>query len=111
MLHFQGLVRAKWTVKLTRSFKIPLQKEEILKCQKIAFRKGQLEKLKRFVKFVVYLYVLCWFTSPISSDAPLNDFQFFKSLSQYCEIDLIAANSAMKAFRKHLSYLTEEMIP
>ena len=65
------------------------------------FGKGQQEKIKRFVKFVVFCYIPWWLTAPVSSSAPKNDHLFF----YYKTIDSVIANEALRRFGNHMWYL------
>ena len=56
------------------------------------FRKGQLEKIRRFVKFVVFCYIPWWLTAPIPSSAPKNDQLLMNSFLHYKNVDEVIAN-------------------
>ena len=75
------------------------------------FRKGQLEKIRRFVKFVVFCYIPWWLTAPIPSSAPKNDQLLMNSFLHYKNVDEVIANEALLRFGAHMWYLTEELIP
>ena len=74
------------------------------------FSRGQLPKLKRFVQFVVFCYVPWWLTSPIASAAPNHDLCLINNVILYDAVDSVISNAALKAFRNHLWYLTEELV-
>lgn len=68
----------------------------------------QLGKLREFVDFSSTIYSRWWATCSNAVDAPYNDLQFYKSLIQYREVNTAVAESALKAFQRHLWYLTGE---
>ena len=69
----------------------------------------QQEKIHRFVKFVVFWYILSWMTASVSSSAPKNDQLFKNSLFDYKTIDNVIANEALRRFGNHMWYLREEL--
>jgi hypothetical protein len=50
-------------------------------------------------------------TSSNAVDAPWNDLNLFHSLLKYKSVNSVVSDSAVKAFKSHLWYLTEEMVP
>ena len=74
------------------------------------FGRGQLSKLQHFVQFVVFCYVPWWLTSPVPASAPKNDQLLINSFLEYCKVDVEIANTALKSFKNHLWYLTEELV-
>ena len=70
---------------------------------------GQLEKLERFLKFAVLIYIPWWFLAPIPQNALKNDLELIVKSRNFpnktCE------NAAIKATSRHLWYLTEELAP
>ena len=80
-------------------------------CLGKVFGRGQLEKIRRFVKFVIFCYIPWWLTTPISFSAPKYDQLLIKSFFEYQEVDNTLANAALTIFGKHLWYLTEELVP
>lgn len=69
-----------------------------------------LECLRRFCLFVSLIYIKFWIWSPLAVDAPSNDIQFLKELDQYHQIDQDIAEEALVAFKRHLTYLSDELI-
>ena len=70
----------------------------------------QFEKLLKFVKFVVYIYLRYWFAATLTSQAPRNDLAFFKSAVHYKTVDEVISKSAVHALRLHTWYLTEDLV-
>ena len=59
---------------------------------------------------MVYIYIEQWFAAPLPTQAPLNDLTFYKKLVQYSTVDRGISDAAVKAFKGHLWYLTEDLI-
>ena len=74
------------------------------------FASGQHKKIKRFVQFFIFCYVSWWLTAPVPASAPSNDLMLINNLIQYRKIDEVCANAALRAFSRHLWYLTEELV-
>ena len=72
------------------------------------FGVGQLYKFKRFVNLCLEVYIPTQF---IVFSAALNDFNRLIDFSNYIDIDKIIGISALKAFKNHLWYLVEELVP
>jgi len=51
-----------------------------------------------------------WLRCKKAVDAPWNDLQLFKQLMQYEILNKIISQSAVRAFGRHLWYLTSEMV-
>ncbi|CAL4178542.1 unnamed protein product [Meganyctiphanes norvegica] len=75
------------------------------------FCSGQQEKIKQFVQFFKFCYVPWWLTAPVSAAAPSNDILLINSLIHYRNLDRLCADATMKAFSRHMWYLTEELVP
>lgn len=69
------------------------------------------ENLEKFSMFVSMLYIRFWNRSSILFDAAVNDFNFIKEIESYKLIDPAVANVAMLAMKRHLYYMSEELIP
>ena len=111
--NFPGAMsKARWMAKLLYAIKMILLASKIAELPKGSiFARGQLPKLQRFVQFVIFCYVPWWLTSPVPSSAPKNDQLLLNSLIEYKDLDSSVADVALKAFGKHLWYLTEELVP
>ena len=68
-------------------------------------------KLIQFTNFCVFVYVPWWITSPLASQAPMNDIKFMQQLFAYDGVDSSCASAALNAVSRHLWYLTGELIP
>ena len=108
-----ALSRARWMSKMIYCIKLDLLgtkiEEELPKGE--VFGSGQLQKVKKFVKFVVFCYIPWWLTCPVAAASPSNDLIFLKDLIKYQETDEISAITAFNAFSNHFWYLTEELVP
>ena len=71
----------------------------------------QASKIRSFTNFATFIYSQWWLTCPSAADALWNDLELYKNLSHYSLYDKHVSNSALKALRRHLWYLTEEMVP
>lgn len=72
---------------------------------------GQLEKLKEFVQFIVYIYVPWCLVSPVPSSAPFNDLKMLSDIQVYKRINNTFAQGGFKGLGLQMWYLTEELIP
>ena len=52
-----------------------------------------------------------WLTCSIAVDAPWNDLNLYRKLLLYSDVNALISASAIKAMKRHLWYLTEEMVP
>lgn len=66
--------------------------------------------LERFCNFVALIYTKYWNQSPNAADAPFNDLKLLKDLDTYRQIDPEVADSALKAYQRHLWYLGDELV-
>lgn len=66
--------------------------------------------LERFCIFVALIYTKHWnrCTNPV--DAPYNDLKLMKELDAYKEIDREIADVAARAHKRHLWYLSDELV-
>jgi len=105
--------KARWMAKLLYCLKMVLLSKKIEKelPQGAVFVKGQLQKIIKFVKFVIINYVKWWMSCSIAQDAPVNDLQLINKLLSYKEIDNKLATVALQSLGKHLWYLTAELTP
>ena len=108
-----ALHKAKWMGKLLYSIKICLLEKHIetLPPGTVVSSAQQASKIRSFANFATLIYSQWWLTCPSAVDAPWNDLELYKNLSHYSLYDKHVSNSALKALRRHLWYLTEEMIP
>lgn len=66
--------------------------------------------LERFNMFVALIYTKFWNRCSNSADAPFNDLQLLKELDLYKEIDAEISQAALDALKRHLWYLSDELI-
>lgn len=106
-----AISKARWMSKVIYATDIFLLTPKILtelpKGEILAPRQAEL--IERFVKFVALIYVKWWVNCPLPADCPINDLEFLKSIQEYP--DNVIALAAEKAFRNHLWYLTQELVP
>ena len=96
--------------KISYSVKIVLFNKDITDNGFAVLGKGQLDKLKKFVQFIIFCYVPWWITSSVTSAAPTSDLQLINNIHEYSIVDSITAGAALDAMRRHTWYLTEEMV-
>lgn len=107
-----ALHKARWMAKLIYCLKICLFETQIQDLPSGTITaKHQGKKLTEFVTFATLVYSTWWMQCSISVDAPWNDLLLYKKLLRYQELNTIVASSALKAFSRHLWYLTGELIP
>ena len=88
-------------------------------CWKIQYWNWHLEPLQldnscwkcRNLLYLLPLYSSWWFKCECVVDAPWNDLQLYHKMLEYEGIDPAVARSAIRAFDRHLWYLTAEMVP
>lgn len=114
-VHFRrpgALHKARWMAKLIYSLKIALTENSIAQLPPGTITsRQQLPKIRAFVTFVTHVYCVWWLTCKKTVDAPWNDLQLYKRLLQYESVDKNISQSAIRAFSRHMWYLTAEMIP
>lgn len=64
-----------------------------------------------FGLFASLVYIEAWIKAPVTTDAPVNDLQLYRSLQLYRNTNQTIADAATKALLRHLCYLGEEMMP
>ena len=108
-LHKPGAThKARWMGKLLYSLKIVLLEKHVVDVKIVS--KTQLAKIKRFVTFVIFVYVPWWYTCANSTAAPANDLLLINNIRRFTEIDATIGNAALKAMQNHLWYLVPEMV-
>ena len=108
LLKCGAISTARWMAKIIFGIKIVLIWPKIKHLGIIS--EYQFEKLLKFVKFVVYIYLRYWFAATLTSQAPRNDLAFFKSAVHYKTVDEVISKSAVHALRLHTWYLTEDLV-
>ena len=104
-----AISRARWMAKVIYSLKIVLLSTQIQHLNIIS--NSILQELIRFTNFCVLVYVPWWITSPVASEAPINDLNFMQQLFAYADIDKVCSSTALSSLSRHLWYLTGELVP
>lgn len=99
-----ALHRARWMAKILYILKIFLYRKQL------NVEKKEVQKLERFLVFVVTIYIEHWFKCQSPSRAPRNDLNLLKSLINYKKTDKIVAEAALLSFSRHLWYISETLI-
>ena len=90
------------------SLKIVLLQSQLdIDCEK-------LKRLKQFADFVACYYAPNWFRCPLPAEAPRIDLEFMKKMIALSKSEgnmQEIAKVVLKAMRRHLWYLTEELVP
>ena len=63
-----------------------------------------------FACFIVHIYCGWWFTCTSATLAPWVDLKLYKNLLDYRVINVDVAKSAILALKRHLWYLTPEIV-
>ena len=104
--------KARWMAKLLYAIKIILLQDHILQLpQGTVTTPQQLTRLRDFVLFATIIYSSWWMTCSSATDAPWNDLTLYKKLLAYDAVNATVSQSAIRALKRHLWYLTQEMIP
>jgi len=107
-----ALHKARWMAKLIYSIKICLFEQQIRELPRGTITTSQqILKLRNFVNFVTLVYSSWWMSCDSVKDAPWNDLKFYQSILAYAVVNPEISQSAIRAFKRHLWYLTAEMIP
>ena len=107
-----ALHKARWMAKLLYSLKIILLSEKINELPKgSVFGSGQFRKLVEFTQFFTFCYIPWWISCPLPAAAPTNDIKLLETLYSFKQQNTKISTSAIKAFKNHLWYLTQELIP
>ena len=100
-----AIINCRWMVKCIYVAKI------LAFSDKLNLDDGVFDGLHRFAVFCALYYVPHWLTTPHAIDAPANDLQFLKHMTEFQSIDAGIATTATAALNRHLWYLTEELAP
>jgi hypothetical protein len=66
--------------------------------------------LKEICLFFVLVYVRFWFEAPATSDAGVNDLEFYNTMCLYKSFNEQIADAALTKFGRHLWYLSGELV-
>ena len=104
--YFKGFLKpgamhkARWMSKILFSIKIVLLNEKIAELPKGAvFGRDQLDKVMRFVQFIIFCYVPWWLRAPVAASAPSSDLNLINDVIDFKKLDSDIASSALKAFK------------
>lgn len=75
-----------------------------------SFPEFELKELRRFITFILRVYIKYWFTCQIPTIAPKNDLNLLKELVQYNSVDSRLGNILVQKFIQHGWYLSESLI-
>ena len=78
--------------------------------KKLVFEEEALEKLWRFGRYAVLLYVPYFLLSSSGRDAAVHDLQLYKALLRYQNVDKELAESALATLNRHLWYLAPHTV-
>jgi hypothetical protein len=96
---------ARWMSKIIYVFKMYIFRRQF--CLAPPLAKG----LQNVCIFYAVLYVKAWFTSPLASEAAVNDLNFWKKLTCYKKVNRAIAEKALEKLQNHLWYLSPELVP
>ena len=107
-----ALHKARWMAKLIYSIKICLFEQQIQDLPRGTITTNQQTlTVRKFVTFVTLVYSTWWMSCNSVKDAPWNDLKFYQSILAYAVVNPEISQSAIRAFKRHLWYLTTEMVP
>ena len=102
--------KARWMSKIIYCIKLALlEKKILLEIPGKVFAKGQAEKIRKFVHFLIKVYIPWWYDAPFPEEAAHSDFNLHQLLFKY--LDQSIAKQALTAMSRHTWYLSEELIP
>lgn len=99
-----ALHRARWMATLIYGMKIWVLRDQFQLTS--SERKG----LKRFINFVLFLYVPAWYSAVEATAAPARDLRFYQSLVKYEDVDKGLSKAVVGTFGRHLWYLSEHLV-
>ena len=71
----------------------------------------QAPRVREFVLFATLLYSSQWLTCTSATDGPWHDLNLFHKFLMYEAVNPLISRSAVKALKRHMWYLTAEMLP
>lgn len=99
-----GMSNARWMQKAIYSLKTYLFRDQI----QLTDRAKQ--RLQRFSMFISAIYVKHWNRTTKLFEAAINDLELLKELERYRTVDEGVANTALKVLKRHLYYLSDELV-
>ena len=103
--------RARWMAKIIYACEVVFLSDSDKRANTKILSRGQLPKVERFLRFVMYVYLPWWLTAPVASGAPANDLDLINKLLRCREVDYAMVKKVMDKLKNHLWYLVEEMVP
>lgn len=89
--------------KLIYSLKIYLYRSQFV------LSASELGGLKRFILFVLTIYLKNWYEAPCAMKAAQNDLKLIRDISRFKSVDESISESTLKTFSRHLWYLSEDL--
>jgi len=96
---------ARWMAKVIYVFKMYLFRRQFCLPAPLA------KELEDLCIFYAVLYIKAWFTSPLVTEAAVNDLNFWKQLMFYKKVNRGIAEKALEKLQNHLWYLSPELVP
>lgn len=96
--------RARYMCHMLYAIKMFLYRDQI------ELLRGKLDAIRRFILFVLKVYVKSWFTACLPIVAPRNDLALLKRINSINEIIPSTAQITMKKLKSHLWYLSEVLV-
>ena len=104
-----GAIRnARWMSKILTSLKLMLLEDKIdleLPKRYIFASNQQRDKIRQFVRFVIFVYLPFWYNASCAVDAPVNDLELRTRINHHKNDQ--TKKAATKAFENHTWYLSE----
>ena len=99
--------QARWMAKIIYAFKLIMFSNQEL----LSLNQQTLTKIKDFCDFAAKVYVPWWVQCSFAKKAPKNDMLLLKNIILWKSFNPIVHKSALKAFHRHLWYLSEKLVP
>ena len=107
-----ALHKARWMSKLIYTLKIILLEPHIMDLPKGTIITGnQVVKLQELAKFTCLVYCKWWFECTEAVDSTYNLLKLYHNILDYSLVNSAVSQSAEKALKRHLWFLTPDMIP
>ena len=111
LIHPGACQRARWMAKTIYACKVVLLSDSDQRANTKIQSRGQLSKVERFLRFVMYVYLPWCLTAPVASGEPANDLELINELLTCREVDYAMAKKVMDKLKNQLWYLVEDMAP
>ena len=70
-------------------------------------RINELEGIKRFNRFIVFIFIESWFSSRCAADAPINDIKLIQRLNSYDDDNI--RSTGLNMMQRHSWYVSPEV--